>query len=63
MPRTALTDCLLSYGSMARGAMSRRKAKRLVREIEDLSRRLEDAHAMLNAGHHVRAKIARGAEA
>ena len=63
MPRTALTDCLLSYGSMARGAMSRRKAKRLVREIEDLSRRLEDTHAMLNAGHHVRAKIARGAEA
>ena len=62
MPRAALTDCLLSYGTMARGAMSR-KAERSVREIEDLGRRLEDAHAMLNAGHHVRAKIARGAEA
>ena len=63
MPRTALTDCLLSYGSMARGAMSRRKAERSVREIEDLGRRLEGSHGMLNAGHHVRANIARGAEA
>ena len=63
MPRAALTDCLLSYGTMARGAMGRRKAERSVREIEDLGRRLEGAHGMLNAGHHVRAKIARGAEA
>jgi len=63
MPRTALTECLLSYGSMAPGAMGRRKAERWVREIEDLSRRLEGARAMLNPGHHVRAKIARGAEA
>ena len=64
MLRAALTDCLLSYGSMALGAMSRRKAQRSVREVEDLGRRLEGApHVMLNPGHHVRAKIARGAEA
>jgi hypothetical protein len=43
--------------------MGRRKAERCVRELEDLSRRLEDAHAMLNAGQHVRANVARGAEA
>jgi hypothetical protein len=63
MPRTALTDGLLSYRSMARWRDGSAKAERSVREIEDLGRRLEDAHAMLNAGHHVRAKIARGAEA
>jgi hypothetical protein len=37
-----------------------RKAKRCVREIEDLGRRWERAPS---AGHHVRAKITRGAEA
>ena len=50
--------------SMARGAMSRRKADRSVQEIEDPGSSLGGAlRAMLNPGHHVRATISRGAEA
>ena len=60
MLRAALTDCLLSYGSMARGAMS--YVRRNV--VCGKSRTWVVARkALHHAGHHVRAKIARGAEA